>query len=336
MNFKKVMAGILAATMIVGSSMMAFAANQTGGITGEGSSAGHVDKEVLTVTLPTEAADSNLATTFNYIIDPERVIDLAEGQLTDGTTTVAPNDDGVYFKNMSDDGTTVAGYSSSSDAVEFEGKNSVAVDVSVAAEIEATAGDTDIALAADDAALTAAETPTLLLKLTVGTDTKVITSEGATAKASIAGKPNNFGVKVIDNVYKYVVKDTPTEAWDKTTVQLSGKTNQMDVPADMTAPKVKLTWTVEKHMDSYLSATTITAVSNSVTVTLPEDVTISKVELTKTDGTGVVQLTNGNQYTLNETMFTISGSLVTAWVGSDYTKVVLTFSDDKTETITLQ
>ncbi len=244
MKLRRLMAGTLAATMVLGSSMMVFAADpQTGSATGTGESIGHVDKEVLTVTLPTE--DAALNQTFAYKVDPERVIDLA-GKLTDDTA-VTKNADGVYFKNKDN------AYSSSSDEVEFEGKNSVAVDVSVKAEVTASAGGKDIALVADDAALTAATTPALLMNLTVGTETKAITSEGATAQAKLEGVPDNFAVTVEDGAYKYSAKDGAT-GWKKTTVKLSGKTNNMDVPSDMTAPVIKLTWTVAKHED-YTDAT---------------------------------------------------------------------------------
>lgn len=229
------MAGTLAATMVLGSSMMVFAEDaNTGSATGTGTSVGHVDKEVLTVTLPT-----NTDNVFNYWVDPERVIDLA-GQLSDGTT-VTKNADGVYFKRS--DNT----YASTSNDVEFEGKNSVAVDVTVAATV--TAGAKDITLVADDDALAAATTPALLMNLTVGTDTKTITSEGATAKAKLDGVPDNFEVKVESGAYKYSAKQGAT-GWAKTAVKLSGKTNSMDVPSDMTAPQINLTWTIEKHINT--------------------------------------------------------------------------------------
>lgn len=320
MKLRKLMAGTLAATMVLGSSMMVFAEDQTGSATGAGTSVGHVDKEVLTVTLPT-----NTDNVFNYWVDPERVIDLA-GSLSDGTA-VTKNADGVYFKQS--DNT----YASSSNDVEFEGKNSVAVDVSVAAEV--TAGAKDITLVADEDALKAATTPALLMKLTVGTDIKAITSEGATAKAKLDGVPDNFEVKVDNGAYKYSAKSGAT-GWAKTSVKLSGKTNQMEIASDMTAPAIKLTWTIEKHVDSYLSATTMSASNNSVTVTLPEEVTLSKVELTLADGTGVIPLTNGNQYTFTDTTLTVPTRNITSWLGGGYTKLVLTFSDEKTETITFQ
>ena len=156
MRLRKLVAGTLAVTMVVGSGFTALAADQqTGTATGTGNSVGHVDKEVLTVTLPTNTDD-----VFNYHVDPERVIDLA-GSLKDGTT-VTKNTEGVYFKQK--DGT----YASSSEAIEFEGKNSIDVDVSVAAEVIASAEGKDIGLVSDDTALTAATTPALLMTLEAG------------------------------------------------------------------------------------------------------------------------------------------------------------------------
>lgn len=238
MKLKKLMAGTLAATMVLGSSMAVFAEDQTGTATGTGTSVGHVDKEVLTVTLPT-----NTNNVFDYWIDPERVINLASS-LADGTSVTA-NADGVYFKQS--DNT----YASTSNEVEFEGKNSVAVDVSVAAAV--TAGTNDITLVADEDALAAATTPALLMKLVVGTDTKAITSEGATAKAELAGVPGNFEVKVDQGKYVYSAKSGAT-GWAKTAVKLSGKTNNMEITNDTTAPTIGLTWTIAKHeegIDAY-------------------------------------------------------------------------------------
>lgn len=151
------------------------------------------------------------------------------------------NADGVYFKNK--DGS----YSSSSDEIPFEGKNSVAVDVSVAAEV--TSVDTDIALVASDDELTNATTPALLMNLTVGDDVKAITSTGTAAKAKLDGVADNFEAKLEDGAYKYVAK-ADAAGWNSTTVKLTGKTNKVDVPDAMTAPQITLTWTIAKHVDA--------------------------------------------------------------------------------------
>lgn len=319
MKNQKIIALILASTMVAGSSMIAIAADQTGNTTSTGTLIPHLNREIIDVTLPT-----NTTTVFNYNIDPERIINDANKLINGSTvTTVTPNDNGVYFANAGtaavngtissniaantgnnyvitvpdptknttytydgtdwkdSDGTTVAGitvkesdgttagtlaandtitvtggaaagqgsYSNTSDAVKFEGKNSVDVDVTVAATV--AAGSNDIALVADEEALAAATTPALLMTMKVGDTSKAITSTGATSKAKIAGVADNFEVTIdTNNKYKFDVKSTPTKAWDFTTVQLVGKTNQKTLPdataTAMTVPVITLTWTITK------------------------------------------------------------------------------------------
>lgn len=243
MKLKKLMAGTLAATMVVGSSMSVLA-DDANGASGSGTSFDHVDKEITKVTLPTT---TDVANVFNYYVDPERAINDAK-TLADGNTTVTPNDDGVYFAVPGDSGTT---YASSSKAVDFTGKNSVDVDVTVAATVTAGDADKDIALVADEAALAAATTPALLMKLNVGTDSQAITASGATAKATITGAMDNFEVKGESGQFVFKEKaDADASKWQKTSVQLVGKTNKKDIPTgagSMTTPTINLTWSVAKH-----------------------------------------------------------------------------------------
>lgn len=451
MKFKKVMATILAAAMVAGSSMTVFAEDpaptDANGTTGEGTTFDHVNKDVISVTLPTTA---DVADVFDYYVDPEGLIKDA-GTLADGTTEVTGNTDGVYFKtkttssgteavdasvksysitingspvttgltitiptdttatllvfkdqtldsseNVStsgwyekvdgDDytgktplsitiiqdsdsstvtassgdeitvepaqaattGTETTSYGSSSEAVKFEGKNSVDVDVSVAATVTASDADKDIALVADDAALTASTTPALLMKLKVGTDEKAITSTGSTtAKATIAGVPGNFAVTTENNKFVYKIRtNTDTDNggsaladWNATTVQLIGKTNSVDVPTTgVTAPVINLTWSVAKHTEtqtpeepeSYVDATTVSATAKTLALDLPEGVTVSKVDLVLSGNT--TTLARGNHYTVSTTSLTI-GKYAAGWAGGS---IKITYSDDHVDTITCE
>ncbi len=88
---------------------------------------------------------------------------------------------------------------------------------------------------------------------------------------------------------------------------------------------------------SYVSANTISASSNSLTLTLPTGVTLSKAEITYEDGTGAVTL-GADQYTVSGSTLTVPANLITAWTGLNpaFTKLVLTFSDSKSATIAMQ
>lgn len=187
------------------------------------------------------------------------LVDDGTGAFVDTTVTISATDSSDVAATFADaDTVTVSGaqaagsktYASSSEAVKFEGKNSVNVEVSVTAAVAATDATKDIKLVADQEALDAATTPALLMTLKVGNEEKAITSTGATAKAVIEGVPDNFEVATESNAFVYQVKaDADPDTWKSATVQLAGKTNQMEVPdgaGAMTVPAITLTWTVAK------------------------------------------------------------------------------------------
>lgn len=257
---------------------------------------------------------------------------------SDGTTPITP----AVGDTVTVSGATAAGltgYSSSSDAVQFEGKNSVNVDITVAAAVTATDADKDIALVADEAALAAATGPALLMTLKVGSDTKVITSTGTSAKATIAGVAGNFVMKpnAAGNNYEFVTKPAADlTAWDSTTVQLVGKTNSKDIPAGanaMTVPKITLTWTVAKSTaPAGPSASGNLSTSNkSVTISgLGENVTLKSASLTKADDS-TVAMTSGTHYRFSNGTFEV---IKEAHLSStSFKSWVLTFSDDSTVTV---
>lgn len=321
MNLKRMTAVAMAATMVIGSTVTAFAADGVNGAEGQGTSFDHVNKEITSVTLP---LDSAVDEEFNFYVDPEGLIKDA-AKLTDGTA-VTGNEDGVYFKNT--DGT----YSSASDAVEFEGKNSVDVDVTVAASVEAA--ETSIALVGTEEELAAATTPALLMNLTVGEDVAAITSDGASAKATIAGVEDNFEVVVKDEAYAYEAKEDAT-GWNKTSVKLSGKTNNVDVPdgeGAMTAPKIVLTWTVAKHTDGASASASSIAAGGSVNITLPDGVSITEIQKLKGDGT--YNTLPADYYALEDIAggkkLTVNANIKTQYTAATSIKVILSAGDPLT------
>ncbi len=312
---KKLVATVLTAAMVFGSCFTVMA-DEASSATGTGSSYDHVDTDIITVTYPTTEA---VATAFNFVVDPERLVNQAGGKLGD-TTSVTANDDGVYFHGSN---------TASSNAIDIEGKNSVAVDLSVAVSVTASANS--IALVADEAALEAATDPALLLSVKVGTDEKVITSAGVTAKDSIEGVSSNFVMKPKDGQFEYVVKDGAT-GWKKAAVQLIGKTNEAAVPEGagaMSAPTVQLTWTVAKHVDGPVATpgSMSTSAKSAVISGLAESSTLQGVKVIKKDNSEV-SLTVTTQYTYNATSGTfaiVSGKEVLL-DSTKYSKFVLTFS----------
>lgn len=332
-SFKKVVAVTMAAAMVLGSNVVVFADDATGA-DGDGVNTGHLNTNVVEAVLPTTTA---VADVFDFTIDPEDILSKAD-KFTDGTTAAGAsfaNEDLVYFKQKT--GATKA-YDSTSQAVSIQAKNYVAADVSVSVTVaEAADGKTTIPLVEDEDALDDATEPSLLLTLKVGTKTAAITEDGATVADTIAAQNAKFDVKrQSDGSYKVEPKTDSGIEWSGKDVQLSGKVKGGDVDSTIAAPNVSLTWTVAAHVDSYLSGTTLTASNRSLTMSLPEGVSIASVVLTHADGSAPITLTD--QYTATSTAFSIPADNITAWLGLSpaYNKVVVNFSDETSETITLQ
>lgn len=96
-NMKRFLAVAMAATMVIGSSVTAFADDDPYSSVGTGENEGHVNKHVISVTLPTVPANT---TPFSYTVDPERLVSETSGSRYGSTTfTDDAKRDGVYFLN---------------------------------------------------------------------------------------------------------------------------------------------------------------------------------------------------------------------------------------------
>lgn len=240
MKTKKVVALVLAASMAVGGSYTAFAADNEGGTSGTGTVEGHVEKEVLNVVLPTTEAGKSA---FSYTMDPERLI-----QGTDAAKyeegTIFPEQDvdtGVYFL------TAPKTYSNTSNTYQVINKSSC--DVTLTVKVKGSQNTAkDISLAASNTPSTT--TPELYLGLKVGSTDQVISTTEATVSKTIAGTPGNFNIVVAsedDGTKKYAYQEkTDASAWKAMNINMTGKVSQMDIGTDTTAPTVDVTWSWAK------------------------------------------------------------------------------------------
>lgn len=246
-KFGKVIALALAATMVFGSSLTAFAGDNDGGSTGTGASEGHVEKKATNVVLPTIPAESS---PFAYIMDPEGLIVETTGAKY-AETAVFPdsNDTRVYFNNGANDGGKIV-YANSSLVQTVENKSSYDIDLTVKAAVT-DAATTDIPLVAQNA-LADATAASLYLGLVVGSGDdafkKEITAAAAAEKTvKIAGSPDNFEIAVKDGAYVYAEK-TGTLEWESDTFNLEGAvTEDLDITSSTTAPKISVTWSWVDH-----------------------------------------------------------------------------------------
>lgn len=259
-KMKKGLVAVLAASMVVGSSLTAFAEDTvptTGGATGAGSSEGHVTKEKTNVVLPT---DSDI-TTFAYKMDPERLIqETAAGKYEEGTVFPAQaSDTGVYFLVGDKQ------YANTSKTLQAINKSSCNITLTV--EVQATTAATDIDLATSSTVSTT--DPELYLGLKVGNDTETVSATKATVKKVIPGNENNFETAVVGGAYVYREKADAT-TWKAMNINMTGAVSALEIEDTTTAPQVSVTWSWAKTVTADGNAAT-DVVDYTVTPPAPED-----------------------------------------------------------------
>lgn len=240
---KRMLAGMLTATLVLGMSITSFA--QTGDATGNGTGTGsgefegHVDKDVVAVTLPTSTT-----TTFAYKMDPEGLIAATNnGKYSDASFEEGKN---VYF--LSGENT----YTSESAKLKVINKGTMDVDVTVTAktaENDNIAMSTDSTFAEDD---TAAKLYLGLLvadKAAVAIDT---TDDTGKVTVGLKGNADNYEVTATESGYEFAAKaGVPDAAWNSFEFGLTGACNPNgDYSAeDLAAADVTVTWSYVVRAD---------------------------------------------------------------------------------------
>lgn len=326
-NFKKFAAAALAATMVFGSAITAFADNSA---VGEGSyEGGEIKYPILQVTLPTIPEDA-----YDYIADPNGLIDLTDGAHYDGATFTG--DTGIYFQADN----TKAAYSETSEALTVTNENAQDLDVTVKLEVSKK-GDAIITYA--DSASFETEDTANKLYLAVGSvsggdlaETVALSASGAaTITTTVAGVPDNYEPKYVSgNGYTYEKKDDAS-GWNDCSFALTGALNKNAKWGDeVNFPEITVTWSYKEHSAAvYLDTLTISPATLSVTATLPEGVKVTKVELFKAGSSTATAMTSGTHYTLSAGKYTFKADALTNWKGGT---LKFTYSDGKADVVTIQ
>ncbi len=301
-NLKRFAAITLAATMAFGSAMTVFATDgdpgdapatpEKGVAEGNGSyEGGEMKYPTLSVTLPTIPAG-----TYDYIADPNGLIRATSNTKYAGATFTDTT--GVFF--LTDP--TGKTYTNKSAVQEVSNQNAQDIDVTVKLE-QKTAGDSFIKYA-NSASFESDDTENkLYLAVTddAASDAKVAALQAtaaATLTTTVPGVPGNYepGYTQADG-YKYVLKTSGLTDWNKCSYILTGAVNKNATWGDnVTFPAIKVTWSIKEHTDSALSASTVSATANTLSVA---DATVSKVTLVQANGTEVV--CKAGKYSKNRT-----------------------------------
>lgn len=243
-SIKKIIATAMSATLVLSSSVLAFADDNVanGNTSGTGSMEGTVSTDVFDVVLPAIPADD---TTFNYILDPEGLIEKTESAKYAGKTFEQGAT--LFFANTATG--AAYDYSSTSDSLTVVNKSTMDVDVTLNATISAVDG---ISMAPDN--LFQDSRTSLYLALTDGTSSAAIDgTEGATITAKVDAAPEEayeYNWNTTENKYEYkIVDDVTNITFSDYSFQLTGACNTNGDWSGLTdaAPVVAVTWTVKEH-----------------------------------------------------------------------------------------
>lgn len=238
-SLKKGTAAALTAALMLSSSMVAFAAEQEGSLSGTGELEGTLSTDVFSVVLPTV---SDTDTTFNFILDPEGLISATSAAKYNATFE---EDSTLFFKNS--DGN----YSSKSNALTVTNKSTMAVDITLTATVSNVEG---ISITEDNA-FTGDKSASLYLALTDGTATSAVNASGsASLTTSVDSAPADAYIvqwNSANSKYEYVLADESNTTFPTYSFQLTGACNPNGDWSGLSdaAPSVNVVWSVAEHVD---------------------------------------------------------------------------------------
>lgn len=250
-KFRKVLAAILAGTMVLGSSVVANAAPKGEG-TGEGSLDVVESLDVFSVVLPTDAG-----TQFDYILDPTGVIAQTNAAKYASSSFVAGKT--MYFRQKPASGSDIATYSDVSDPIKAYNKSTMAVEIKVQAKLATPSGIDIVTTAPTGGGPANTATPSIYLALQDGVNAdKAITTSGIVATSSIPDASNYYEIVYVGNdVYRKQLNATGSNAklendfdgiFKSYSFNLTGSCNDDGKWVGLTEelPSVSLVWTIDK------------------------------------------------------------------------------------------
>ena len=293
-KFRKVLAAILAGTMVLGSGVVANAAE------GSGEGSGSLDvveaSDVFNVILPTDSGDQ-----FDYILDPTGIIaetdaaKYASASFVDGQT--------MYFRNKPASGSDIATYSNVSDPIKAYNKSTMDVEIQVKANL-ATPSGIIISTSSVAGQTTGTATPSIFLAVTEDGNTAkaaITETDRVVATSSITNAKANYKVVYASDSKTYKTSlatgsnaktDDELEAagFDCYSFSLMGDCNPNGKWIGLTEepPKVSLVWTINKPDGALEVGTSPLTVSSTGLIThtgLTADKNYASMKITNKNGT---------------------------------------------------
>lgn len=260
-KFRKVLAAILAGTMVLGSGVVANAAS------GEGEGKGELDivknQDIFQVVLPTDAG-----TQFDYILDPTGVI-IDTNHAKYASASFVDDGSTMYFRNKPASGSDIATYSNTSDPIKAYNMSTMEVEIKVEATVATPSGiemsATSVKNGGAGTGTANTVTPSIYLALKGDGNTGGAIAPKAVATSSIGDASKLYEVVVAEEngskVYKKQLDATGSDAkeagadaeynnvFEAYSFTLTGDCNPEGKWTGVEVedlPKVSLVWTINK------------------------------------------------------------------------------------------
>lgn len=356
-NYRKILAGVLATSMVLGSSTVALAAGESGQTTGSGKVEGQAKQEVFSVVLPTE---SDYSGAFDYVLDPMQLIETAAGNKFDTNKYDFNSGDTVFFSNG-----TVGGklsYSATSNKLKVVNKSNKDVELTVSLKASEVDGitwwtDKDNAPSGTDTSLYLAitgqkSTDTDGTIATVGTaDTAPINSNGVavlskTLEALTNSANDAFIIQwnPIRNGYEFVENDSATgKVATYYEFDITGQCNTdpaadwLEVLQTGDTPELEIVWSIEDptgaqivldQANKKITMSGMTAEQNFASLKISD-------ETGTYDITGEYDGTNWDRKTGEGTLIFTYEDAWTDWMKDKLVTITLNLTDGSNRTITI-
>jgi len=203
-NLNRVLAILTATTMVLGSSVTAFATSGVEvSLSGSGTEVG-AKTDVYTVTVPTGDALTKL---LNFNVDPQGLV--AESGNAFGAAVTVNDNNGVLFKNTNGDKVSV---SDTSDAIEIVNKSYKPVQLSITAKVDAGSYAAGLSTTSDFSGTSDASKGLYFGLISTGEVERALNTTGFTAAARIQSDASEYELKATNaagaTTYEYALKDS--------------------------------------------------------------------------------------------------------------------------------
>lgn len=346
-GMKKLVAGILMATLLMGSTLAVNAEEVAeSGSTGEGKVEGTVKTDIFSVTVPLA---EDVEGDFDFILDPEGLIALtsnaayADSEFGDGN---------VFFNNGVNEESSLTEYSNTSNEQTIKSYSTIKVDVTVTATVEDLAGVT----ITDDNTFADDTSASLYLALKSADAEEAIEETTATLTTTLEAIDKDaytYGWTE-DDGYTYTLRDSSELEEDSIVAPaynfaLTGACNEAGDWSELAEakPSVSLVWKVVPHVEApaavapSIATTTYTAVAGEA---LDVVVDLGTGDLAATGIASITFERDSSTVTVNASRYTFADNTITFasdWVDQqrdqittsrDYT---ITFNDAASTVVTI-